>query len=82
MAVNGVEYQASVNEGAKTSTFIIPIKVNEDNTIVATTYAMSEPHDIEYVIKATWTVNSEKSDESFQLPGEGTGSDKGIPELS
>lgn len=76
MAVNGVEYQASVNEGAKTSTFIIPIKVNEDNTIVATTYAMSEPHDIEYVIKVTWTANSEKSDESFQLSGEGTGSDK------
>ena len=71
MVVNGVEYKGAIDEANKTSTFIIPITPNADNTIIATTYAMSEPHDIEYVIKATWTAASAKSDESFQLPGEG-----------
>ena len=46
MRINEVEYQAVINETAGTSTFIVPITPNEDNTIVATTYAMSEPHDV------------------------------------
>ena len=66
MRINEVEYQAVINETAGTSTFIVPITPNEDNTIVATTYAMSEPHDVEYVINAAWTEESARSDEAFE----------------
>lgn len=48
LTVDGVEYAAE-HEG-KTSIFIIPAVVNADMTVVGTTTAMSQPHDIEYVV--------------------------------
>ena len=48
VTVDGVEYQAAHEE--KNSIFEIPVRVNEDMTVVGTTTAMSTPHDVEYVI--------------------------------
>ena len=48
LVVDGAEYTAE-HEG-KTSAFTVPVRVNEDMTIVGTTTAMSQPHDIEYTI--------------------------------
>ena len=48
VTVDGVAYTAT-HEG-KTSVFVIPAVVNADMTVVGTTTAMSQPHDIEYTI--------------------------------
>jgi len=48
VTVDGVEYTA-VHEG-KNSIFEIPAQVNADMTVVGTTTAMSQPHDVEYTI--------------------------------
>ena len=48
VTVDGVEYTATHEE--KNSIFEIPVRVNEDMTVVGTTTAMSTPHDVEYVI--------------------------------
>lgn len=48
LTVDGVEYAAE-HEG-KTSIFTVPAVVNADMTVVGTTTAMSQPHDIEYVV--------------------------------
>ena len=48
LTVDGVEY-AATHEG-KTSIFTVPAVVNADMTVVGTTTAMSQPHDIEYTI--------------------------------
>lgn len=48
LVVDGKSYDAS-HEG-DTSVFEVPVRPNEDMTVVATTTAMSTPHDIEYTI--------------------------------
>ena len=48
LTVDGVPYEAK-HEG-RTSQFEVPVRLNEDMTVVGTTTAMSQPHDIEYVI--------------------------------
>ena len=48
VTVDGAAYTAT-HEG-KTSVFVIPAVVNADMTVVGTTTAMSQPHDIEYTI--------------------------------
>lgn len=48
VTVDGEEYTAAHEE--KNSIFEIPVRVNEDMTVVGTTTAMSTPHDIEYTI--------------------------------
>ena len=48
LVADGVEY-AATHDG-NTSAFEVPVRVNEDMTVVGTTTAMSMPHDIEYVI--------------------------------
>lgn len=44
-----IEYAAD-HEG-DTSVFVLPVRVNEDMAVVATTTAMSTPHDIAYTIR-------------------------------
>ena len=51
LVVDGKEYQPASNEGG--SYFEIPVTLNTDMTITGTTIAMTEPHDIEYVIHIT-----------------------------
>lgn len=48
LAVDGVVYSAARDGDA--SVFEVPARVNEDMTVVGTTVAMSEPHDIEYTV--------------------------------
>ena len=49
LVADGVEYTA--RHDGDTSVFVIPARVNEDMTVVGTTTAMSQPHDIEYTIR-------------------------------
>ena len=49
LAVDGVAYDAT-HEG-DTSVFEVPAPVNADFTVVGTTTAMSEPHDIAYTLR-------------------------------
>lgn len=51
LVVNGTEYQPVSNDGG--SYFEIPVTLNTDMTITGTTIAMTEPHDIDYVIHIT-----------------------------
>ena len=51
LVVDGKEYQPVSNEGG--SYFEIPVTLNTDMTITGTTVAMTEPHDIDYVIHIT-----------------------------
>lgn len=51
LVVNGTEYKPTSNEGG--SYFEIPVTLNTDMTITGTTVAMTEPHDIDYVIHIT-----------------------------
>ncbi|MCD8353423.1 MAG: hypothetical protein LUC47_03810 [Clostridiales bacterium] len=48
MTVDGVDYEPTTTEDG--STFEIPIVLDEDMVIMAETLAMSEPHDIEYIL--------------------------------
>ena len=48
LVADGAEYAAQ-HEG-KTSIFRLPVALNADMTVVGTTTAMSQPHDIEYTI--------------------------------
>lgn len=48
VAVDGVEY-AAAHEG-DTSIFEVPALINADMTVVGTTTAMSQPHDVTYVV--------------------------------
>ena len=47
--VDGVEYPTVTDE--KTSTAVIPVKVNQATQILAMTTAMSQPHEIEYTLR-------------------------------
>ena len=51
LVVDGKEYQPTSNEDG--SCFEIPVVLNTDMTITGTTVAMTEPHDIDYVIHIT-----------------------------
>jgi len=48
MLIDGVQYEPSQTEG--NSTFEIPIVLDEDMAISASTIAMSEPHLVEYTL--------------------------------
>ncbi|MCD7929238.1 MAG: hypothetical protein LUF86_03660 [Clostridiales bacterium] len=48
MTVDGVDYEPTATEDG--STFEIPIVLDEDMVVMAETLAMSEPHDIEYIL--------------------------------
>ena len=48
LAVDGAVYEAAHGEG--TSVFEVPVPLDRDVTVVGTTTAMSEPHDVEYTI--------------------------------
>lgn len=48
MTVDGVDYEPTTTEDG--STFEIPIVLDEDMVVMAETLAMSEPHDIEYIL--------------------------------
>ena len=48
VVVDGVEYTAE--HDGDNSVFTVPVRINEDMTVVGTTTAMSQPHDIEYTI--------------------------------
>ena len=48
LVVDGTEYAAT--RDGDTSVFTVPVRVNEDMTVVGTTTAMSQPHDIEYTL--------------------------------
>ncbi|MCD8189219.1 MAG: hypothetical protein LUD78_03200, partial [Clostridiales bacterium] len=48
MTVDGVDYEPISTEDG--STFEIPIVLDEDIVVMAETLAMSEPHDIEYIL--------------------------------
>ena len=74
----GETYNA-VHEG-KTSIFEIPVVLNEDMTVVGTTTAMSQPHDIEYTIhiymgEAVPEAEAEE-DEAVAAPAAGSLSDR------
>lgn len=60
LKANGLLYKGEIDSKAKTSTYQIPIKLNCDNTIIGTTTAMTETHDITYTINAALTSNSKK----------------------
>ena len=60
LQVNGEFYTSTVDSAAGTSTFSgVAVDVNKDVTIVGTTIAMSEPHDVSYVIHITLSSDSE-----------------------
>lgn len=64
----GMEYTAS--HDGKTSIFELPVSLDEDMQIVATTTAMSQPHDITYTIRVGASAVGEESaiEESDALP--------------
>lgn len=81
--VDGREYTGTVNEEAKTTTFKVPININEDFEIVGTTVAMSSATDVNYIIHAKLSADSEKIGDIESTPGTGepsTPSDK--PEVN
>ncbi len=49
MIVNGVRYEPVQKEG--NSTFVIPVRFDEDYPVSASTTAMSQPHLIDYVLR-------------------------------
>lgn len=51
LALDGVVYEAA--HDGDTSVFEVPAPLNADFTVVATTTAMSQPHDIEYTLRIT-----------------------------
>ena len=48
MTVDGVRYEPVRTEGG--SAFRIPVRLDEDLSVIACTEAMSEPHEIEYTL--------------------------------
>ncbi|MBQ4045333.1 MAG: hypothetical protein II627_02700, partial [Lachnospiraceae bacterium] len=54
--------------------FTIPVDLNTDQVIIATTTAMSEPHDIEYVIHVTLDENQAETESSSDDPSSGESS--------
>jgi len=75
LRASGRIYNASVDKNAGTSTFVIPIKVNTANTVIGTTTAMTESHDVTYVISAVLSNSSKKISESSS-PSAGDDSQK------
>lgn len=84
LAVDGVEYPAT-HEG-DTSIFQIPAALNADMTVVGTTTAMSQPHDVEYTIHISIGEDAE-ADETAEptpeaSPAELEGRDRDLPGLT
>lgn len=52
LKADGKVYDGTIDAGKGTSTYVIPLSLNKDNTIIGTTTAMAEAHDITYTIKA------------------------------
>ena len=64
---DGVEYTAE--HDGDTSVFVLPVTMDEDMAIVATTTAMSQPHDITYTIHIGATASADiKVEETDEAP--------------
>lgn len=50
MTADGKDYSSKVNESLGTSTFVVPVKVNEPTSVSAVTTRMGAPHAIEYTL--------------------------------
>lgn len=72
LRASGFLYRGIINEKANTSTFVIPIRLNSDNSIIGRTTAMSAAHDINYTINAALTATSAKITPGAD-PGSGGG---------
>ena len=60
LKASGHVYNGTISQSKGTSTYKIPIALNTENTMIGTTTAMSEAHDITYTIFATLTASSEQ----------------------
>jgi hypothetical protein len=70
LAVDGVEYAAE-HEG-DTSIFVIPARLDADMALVGTTTAMSQPHDVEYVIHIYMNEAAPQAAEALETAGQET----------
>jgi hypothetical protein len=71
---NGLKYPPKTKTETLSS-FVIPVKVNGDTPMVATTKAMSAPHDVSYTVSMTLSKNSQKiTDTEENKPSGGSSS--------
>lgn len=60
LKADGKVYQGKISQSKGTSAYEIPISLNTENTVIGTTTAMSEAHDITYTLLATLSSNSQQ----------------------
>lgn len=70
---NGLKYLPKTKTETLSS-FVIPVKENGDTQIVATTEAMSVPHDVPYTVSMTLSKNSQKITDTEENKPSGGGS--------
>ena len=70
LTVDGVEY-AAAHDG-DTSIFVIPARLDADMALVGTTTAMSQPHDVEYVIHIYMNEAAPQAAEAGETAGQET----------
>lgn len=58
LKADGRVYDGIIDTAKGTSTYVIPLSLNKDNTIIGTTTAMAEAHDITYTVRAGLTSSS------------------------
>lgn len=82
LQAGGQTYEGEIDETARTSTYEIPVVVNTDMEILATTTAMSEAHEIAYNLHITLSAasvqieDSDPATEPGENPAEKPGADK------
>ena len=65
----GRAYDGIIDEIHGTATYYIPVEINKEYQVTGTTFKMSTPHDIDYLLKITISSSSKQTEESgFDLP--------------
>ena len=60
LKASGKVYDGKINQSKGTSSYEIPISLNTENTVIGTTTAMTEAHDITYTLLVTLSSDSEQ----------------------